>query len=110
MSDLLVVVFKNQEDGGKALRAFRQIEKEGQVHLEDTALIVKGADGKVRVKNELDSGVEGGAVVGGVLGGIIFLAFPLAGVALGAAARSRHRSLARQGSRQEVRQGILRKS
>ncbi len=86
MADMLVVVFDNQEDGVKALKAFREIEKEGQVHLEDTALIVKEPDGKVHVKNELDSGVEAGAVVGGIIGGVLMLAFPVAGMALGAAA------------------------
>ena len=86
MSDLLVVVFDKKDDARSALKNFRDLEKAGQVHLEDTAVIVKDADGKVRVQNELDSGVETGAVVGGILGGIVFLVFPVAGFALGAAA------------------------
>ena len=86
MSDLLVVVFDKKDDGRSALKNFRDLEKAGQVHLEDTAVIVKDADGKVRVQNELDSGVETGAVIGGILGGIVFLMFPIAGIALGAAA------------------------
>jgi uncharacterized membrane protein len=86
MSDLLVVVFDKEDDASNALKNFRSLEKAGQIHLEDTAVIYKDSAGKVRVKNELDSGVETGAVVGGILGGIVFLMFPVAGIALGAAA------------------------
>jgi len=60
---------------------FRRIEKEGQVHLEDTALIVKDTDGRVRLENELDRGVEHGAVVGTLPRGFLTLAFPVAGIA-----------------------------
>jgi uncharacterized membrane protein len=86
MSDLIVITFENEGDGPAALRSLRGLEKEAGLRLDDTAVIVKGADGAVRVKNELDSGTEAGAVVGGVIGALVFVMFPVAGIVAGAAA------------------------
>jgi uncharacterized membrane protein len=86
MSHLIVITFDNPDDAGKALKSLRQIEKSGHLHLIDTAVIVKDAEGKTHVKNEVSSGTETGAVVGGLLGPFLFFAFPLAGIAVGAGA------------------------
>ena len=86
MSDtsLIVITFDREDEASQVLRSIRGVEHAGQMHLDDTAVIVKGADGKVHVKNELSSGTEYGAVGGGLLGlllGSVF--FPLAGLAVG---------------------------
>lgn len=86
MSQLIVITFDNPDDAGKALKSLRQIEKSHRLHLVDTAVIVKDAEGKAHVKNEVSSGTETGAVVGGILGPFLMFAFPVAGIAIGAGA------------------------
>jgi uncharacterized membrane protein len=86
MSQLVVITFDNPDDAGNALKSLRQIEKSGRLKLVDTAVIVKDAEGKTHVKNEVSSGTETGAVIGGILGPFLFFAFPLAGIAIGAGA------------------------
>lgn len=63
------------------------LEKEGVVKLDDAAVVTKAEDGKVEVKNQLDSGVATGAL-GGALVGLLLASvfFPLAGILVGAGA------------------------
>jgi uncharacterized membrane protein len=86
MSQVVAISFDTENDARAALGSLRGLEKEGQIHFEDTAIVVHGADGKFAVKNEASSTTETGAVVGGLLGGLLFVVFPIAGIALGAAA------------------------
>ena len=86
MSQVVVVSFNTETDAQSAMASLRGLEKEGQIHFEDTAIVVHGADGKFQVKNEASGTTETGAVVGALLGGLLFVVFPIAGIALGAAA------------------------
>src|SRR4051794_16841654 len=86
MSHVVVVSFDSESDARSALASLRSLEQAGQIHFEDTAVVVHHAEGRFEVKNEASSTTETGAVVGAVLGGLLFLAFPIAGIALGAAA------------------------
>jgi uncharacterized membrane protein len=86
MSNLIVVGFDHLDDARHAMQALRQIEHEGLVHFEDTALIERTADGKTHVRNEASSATETGAVVGGLLGALLVLIAPPLGVVIGAAA------------------------
>ena len=88
MSQLIVITFDNPDDAGQALKSLRQIEKSHRLHLVDTAVIIKDAEGKTHVKNEVSSGTETGAVVGGILGPFLMFAFPVAGIAIGAGAEA----------------------
>src|SRR5262245_65347393 len=85
MTELIVVGFDQAEDARTALASMRTLEKEGQLHFEDTAVIERSADGKIQVKNEVSGATEGGAVVGAVIGGFVTFMFPLAGAAIGGA-------------------------
>ena len=86
MSDLVVITFAKQDAGLAALKHLREMEDATGLHLNDTAVVEKDAQGEIHVKNEVSSGTEVGAVGGGLLGlllGLVF--FPVLGVAIGAA-------------------------
>ena len=84
--DLIVIQFDDPEKAGAALKAIREQQKENQLHLNDTAIIRKDADGKIHKVNEVSSATEIGAVAGGALGLLLMFIFPIAGIAIGAGA------------------------
>jgi uncharacterized membrane protein len=86
MAHLVAIAFEHETDAGEALKALREIEKLGEMELEDTAVLVKDQGGKLRVDNEISGAVETGAVAGGMLGLVLGFMFPIAGLAAGAAA------------------------
>src|SRR5215467_2800330 len=86
MSRIVVISFDTEDQAREALASLRNVEKEGGIHFEDTAVVTHKADGSFDVKNEASSATEAGAVVGGLLGGVVFFVFPIAGIALGALA------------------------
>jgi uncharacterized membrane protein len=86
MSDLVVITFDRRDDAAAALAAMRTMEREGQVKLTDSAVVVKDADGTVDIWNEASSGAETGAVVGGAIGLLTTFMFPVVGAVAGAAA------------------------
>ena len=85
MSQLVVITFDDVEQAGQALKSLRQVEKAGQIKINDTAVVVKDHDGNVHTRNELSGATETGAVVGGVIGAMVTFFFPPVGAALGAA-------------------------
>jgi uncharacterized membrane protein len=84
MSDLIVLTFDNMDEAGRMRETLREVEHRGNVKLSDTAVIVKDAEGKVHVRNQVSSGTKWGAVGGAVLGPLLFFLFPIAGIAVGA--------------------------
>ena len=83
--NLVVMTFDNEIDAGNVMRSLRDLEKAGQMSIEDTAVLVKDQSGKLRVDNEVSGSVETGAVVGGSLGLLLTFMFPVVGIAVGAA-------------------------
>lgn len=85
MSDLVVLAF-DTEDGALGMRdAMVNLQKQHIVELEDAAVVIRRADGKVKVKQAVSlvgQGALGGAFWG-MLIGIIFM-MPWLGLAMGA--------------------------
>ena len=85
MNQLIVVAFDHLDDARMAMKRLRDLEGEGRVAFEDTALVERDPDGKAHVRNEVSGTTEGAAAIGAIVGGVLGFAFPLAGIALGAA-------------------------
>jgi uncharacterized membrane protein len=87
MSNILVITFEDENQGPAVLNSLKSLEHKGQLNLNDAAVIVKNAEGKVEIKNMVESGVKIGAVGGATLGLLVgSILFPFAGILLGAAA------------------------
>jgi uncharacterized membrane protein len=88
MSDFLVIVFDTAEQATQARMSLKNLENDGYVKLDDAAVVTRTTEGKVTVKNKLDSSVAigalGGSLIGLLLASIFFpLASTLAGAAVG---------------------------
>jgi uncharacterized membrane protein len=108
MSRIVVIGFDTEEQAREALKSLRNVEKQGGISFEDTAVVVHHADGRMEVKNEASGAAEGGAVVGALVGGLLFVMFPVVGIALGALAGAgvARRWDGRQRRLREGRQGL----
>ena len=85
MANLIVVVFDDPEEASNVRKTLRSVQKSGHLRLDDSAVVVKDADGKFHVKNEVDRGIKIGAIGGGFLGVLISsVFFPFAGLFVGA--------------------------
>jgi len=86
VSTLVAITFPGADTATRALGTIRSLEHSDGIKLEDTAVVTKGTDGKIHVKNEASSGTETGAAIGAVLGSLLFVVFPIAGIVGGALA------------------------
>ncbi len=86
MSHVLVITFPDENQAASVLKTLQDMKHEDMLNLDDAAVIVKDADGKVKVKNLTERGVKIGAVAGGFLGLVLgSVLFPFAGILLGVA-------------------------
>ncbi len=85
-SSLIVIAFDNVDEAEKCHAALVQGKKEGVLQIDDAAVIVKDANGKAHVKNQVSHGTLAATGVGGLLGlllGTVF--FPIGGLVMGLA-------------------------
>ena len=90
MPELVVVGFDNALDADRALTELARLQKEYLVDLEDAVVAVRGADGKLRLKQSVDlvgAGAAGGGLWGAMWGSLVGLLFlnPLLGLVAGGA-------------------------
>jgi len=85
-SSLIVMAFDTEDEAEKVREALVSGKKQGLLQIDDAAVVVKDASGKVHVKNQVSRGTWTATGVGGLLGlliGTIF--FPLGGLVMGLA-------------------------
>jgi uncharacterized membrane protein len=87
MADLIAITSGSEETAEAARKRVLELQKEYLISLEDAVVVVKDADGKIKL-NQMFNATAAGAASGsfwGFLVGLVFM-MPLAGVLLGAAA------------------------
>lgn len=87
MSDLIAIAYDDEYKAEDVRLTLIKLQKEHLIELEDAAVIVKNAEGKIKLNQAVDL-TTAGAVSGGFWGlliGTLFLS-PLLGAAVGAAA------------------------
>ena len=85
MSNLIVLTFEDTRQAGEVLEALKKAQSQGNLKIDDAAVIVKDETGKVNIKDQMDTGTKKGAIGGGLLGLLLAgVFFPLAGLAIGA--------------------------
>jgi uncharacterized membrane protein len=86
MSNILVITFADENQALSVLKSLKSLENQDLLNLDDAAVIVKDAQGKIQIKNMVEKNVKSGAAIGGLLGlAIGSLLFPIAGIAIGLA-------------------------
>src|SRR5215211_4240677 len=85
---VFIAKFGDEVTAKQSLKDFQSMDREGSIELIDAAVIVHGADGKVRFEETADPSGKKWAKRGAIAGGLVGLIFPptiLATAAVGAA-------------------------
>jgi uncharacterized membrane protein len=73
---LFIATFDNEVQAKQSLKDFQTMDKEGSIKLIDAAVIVRGADGKVKFEETADPSGKKWAKRGAIAGGVVGLIFP----------------------------------
>jgi uncharacterized membrane protein len=83
---VIVAAYPTLDGAAKRMAELEEVKKEGLIHVVDMAVVVKDADGKLKITNSKRRSTRG-FVTGGVVGGLVgLLAGPVGWVALGGGA------------------------
>jgi uncharacterized membrane protein len=74
--ELFVASFGTEHQAGLALKDFQAAQRAGSIDLIDAAVIMHGADGKVRFEETADPSGKRWAKRGAIAGGVVGLIFP----------------------------------
>jgi uncharacterized membrane protein len=74
--ELFVAAYATEDGAGEALKAFQSAQRDGAIALIDAAVIVHGADDKVKFVETADPSGKKWAKRGAIAGGIVGLIFP----------------------------------
>jgi uncharacterized membrane protein len=90
MAELIVVGFGSPTEADRALTELTRLQREYLIDLEDAVVAIRGADGKLRLKQSVDlvgTGAASGGLWGAMWGSLVGLLFlnPLLGLVAGGA-------------------------
>lgn len=85
MANLIVVAFDDPDEAAQVRESLKSVEHMARLALNDSAVVVKDAEGKIHVKDQIDRGVKVGTVSGGIFGVLLGTLFggPLGGLIVG---------------------------
>lgn len=107
MADLIAITYENESTAEAARQKVLELQKEYLISLEDAVVVVKDADGKIKL-NQMFNATAAGAASGsfwGFLVGLLFM-MPIAGVLLGAAAGALGGKLSDYGINDDFMKGV----
>ncbi len=73
---IFIATFGDEVQAKESLKDFQAMDREGSIELIDAAVIVRGADGKVRFEETADPSGKKWAKRGAIAGGVVGLIFP----------------------------------
>ena len=74
--EIFIAKFGDEVGAKQSLEDFQAMDREGSIELIDAAVIVRGADGKVRFEETADPSGKKWAKRGAIAGGVVGLIFP----------------------------------
>src|SRR4051794_31477990 len=74
--EVFIATYGNETEAKEALKDFKSMERAGSIDLIDAAVVVHGADGKVRFEETADPSGKKWAKRGAIAGGVVGLIFP----------------------------------
>jgi uncharacterized membrane protein len=73
---IFIAMFGDEVQASQSLKDFQAMDREGSIELIDAAVIVRGADAKVRFEETADPSGKKWAKRGAIAGGVVGLIFP----------------------------------